>query len=151
MTSVTIVGGRHLGCTLAHQLDEKYETVSFVDADRQAVVRANSAGVSAIDGNTTEIPILRKAGIEPGTIVILASEHDSANLLVSQLARTKFGARDIITLVNDPRNRAAFTECEIDVISAVDILASALASSVRRQRPSNWLGSERNRKPRRKV
>ena len=137
MTSVTITGGGHTGCALARCLNEDGETVSFVDTDPYAVARAEDAGVAASDGDPTHVLVLQEAGIEPGTTVVVAGERDSANLLVAQLVRTKFGVRDVVVLVNDPRNRVAFAESGVETVSAADVLTEALADVVRR-RPTDW-------------
>src|SRR5437773_11175139 len=60
-------------------------------------------------GDATEIFVLEKAGIRrPPDLVLALTGDDEDNLVISQLAREKYGVAKVIARVNDPRNQAHF-------------------------------------------
>jgi trk system potassium uptake protein TrkA len=63
----------------------------------------------AMLGDATEIYVLEKAGIRrPPDLVLALTGDDEDNLVISQLAREKYGVGKVIARVNDPRNQAHF-------------------------------------------
>src|SRR2546430_11151306 len=60
-------------------------------------------------GDATEIYVLERAGIaRPPEVVAALTGDDEDNLIISQLAREKYGVPNVIARVNDPRNQAHF-------------------------------------------
>src|SRR5881398_2503276 len=60
-------------------------------------------------GDATEIFVLEKAGIRrPPDLVLALTGDDEDNMVISQLAREKYGVGKVIARVNDPRNQAHF-------------------------------------------
>src|SRR5207253_1444251 len=60
-------------------------------------------------GDATEIHVLERAGIaRPPDVVAALTGDDEDNLVISQLAREKYGVPKVIARVNDPRNQAHF-------------------------------------------
>src|SRR5438067_1090612 len=60
-------------------------------------------------GDATEIFVLEKAGIRrPPDLVLALTGDDEDNLVISQLAKERYGVGKVIARVNDPRNQAHF-------------------------------------------
>jgi trk system potassium uptake protein TrkA len=60
-------------------------------------------------GDATEIFVLEKAGIRrPPNLVLALTGDDEDNLVISQLAKERYGVGKVIARVNDPRNQAHF-------------------------------------------
>jgi trk system potassium uptake protein len=60
-------------------------------------------------GDATELFVLERAGIaRPPDVVAALTGDDEDNLIISQLAREKYGVPKGIARVNDPRNQAHF-------------------------------------------
>src|SRR5205823_5689644 len=60
-------------------------------------------------GDATEIYVLEKAGIRrPPDLVLALTGDDEDNLVISQLAKERYGVGKVIARVNDPRNQAHF-------------------------------------------
>jgi len=106
-----IAGGGKVGANLARTLvrDGRHEVTlieqrrdRFEDLEQEFEHRV-------ILGDATEIFVLERAGIaRPPDLVAALTGDDEDNLIISQLAREKYGVGKVIARVNDPRNQAHF-------------------------------------------
>ena len=106
-----ITGGGKVGANLARTLvrDGKHE-VTLIEQRRDRFERLeHEFEHQVILGDATEIFVLEKAGIaRPPDVVAALTGDDEDNLIISQLAREKYGVPKVIARVNDPRNQAHF-------------------------------------------
>jgi Trk K+ transport system NAD-binding subunit len=58
--------------------------------------------------------------------VVVATDCDSTNLLLTQVLRTAYGVRRPTVLVNRPVNRAVFDQLDARVVCVADVVADAL-------------------------
>jgi len=61
------------------------------------------------------------------------------NLLVAQLAKTRFGVETVVARANNPDNVAAFTDLDVETISAGFAVADAIDDAIERPALSHWL------------
>ena len=60
-------------------------------------------------GDATELFVLERAGIKrPPDLVLAVTGDDEDNMVITQLAKEKYGVQKVIARVNDPRNQAHF-------------------------------------------
>ena len=60
-------------------------------------------------GDATELYVLERAGIgRPPDLVVALTGDDEDNLIISQIAKERYGVPKTIARVNDPRNQAHF-------------------------------------------
>jgi len=126
MIRTLIVGGDHVGGRLAIRLAD-VDTVQYLDDDP---VDATEAGVVGREIDITDRRQLERVGLDDVETVVVASETDSVNLLVSQLIRTSFDVDRVIVRINDPRNRSLFETTGVETVCVVDALARALEAAV---------------------
>src|SRR6184192_2446829 len=63
----------------------------------------------AMNGDATELFVLEKAGIKrPPDLVLALTGDDEDNMVISQIAKEKYGVPKVIARVNDPRNQPHF-------------------------------------------
>ena len=76
--------------------------------------------------------MLERAGIaRPPDIVAAVTGDDEDNLIISQLAREKYGATKVIARVNNPRNQAHFDLLGISpTVSATDSIMALIEHEV---------------------
>ena len=106
---VLIVGGGKVGANLARSLLVEGYEVALVENNRHKYEDLEREfGHAAVLGDGTEIHVLQKAGVGRADHVVSVTGDDEDNIIISQLAREKFGLQNIIARVNNPRNQATF-------------------------------------------
>lgn len=124
MIRILILGGGHVGVTLAQRLDEFGEVVVF-DSDPLVVERAERAGVIAHEADVTSARDLDRHDIGATDLAVVASDDDGSNLLTAQLLRVRFDVEHIVVRVNDPRNVDSFAD-HVETVCTASAVADAL-------------------------
>ena len=127
MIRTLIVGGDHVGGRLAARLAH-VDVVGFLDDEFP--VSETEAEVVGREVDITDRRQLEQVGLDDVETVVVASERDSVNLLVSQLLRTTFDVDRVVVRINDPQNRAPFEETGVETVCVADALSRALEDAV---------------------
>jgi Trk K+ transport system NAD-binding subunit len=136
---VIIVGGGQVGRALAERLEDRGENVVIIEEDEQAAEQVRNAGYAAVIGDGTDTELLREAGASNAKIVVAATGDDDANLLVSQLAKSKFDAETVIARANNSDNVDAFEELGVRTISSAMAAAWAIDNQIERPAIAHWM------------
>ena len=131
---VVIVGAGKVGWNLARELINKRHEVTVIEADqhRYAVVEQELEH-SAMYGDGSELWVLERAGIERADLVIAVTGDDEDNILISQVAREKYGVDRIVARCNNPRNLNTFKLLGIQpAVSATDLILRLIEHEVPR-------------------
>ncbi|GAB7020215.1 cation:proton antiporter domain-containing protein [Halostagnicola bangensis] len=134
-----IVGGGRVGRTLATRLEKRGENIVLIDEDPAVATRLQENGFSALTGNGTDDDVLQKAGIEDAKIVAATTATDDTNLLVSQLARTKFDVETVVARVNSPENVDAFETLGVRAIDVSSATAWSIDNEIERPALAHWM------------
>lgn len=134
-----IVGGGRVGRTLAKRLENRGENVVIIDRDPAAVEELQKEELQAVEGDGTNADALAEHGAENAKLLIAATPDDDANLLVSQLARSKFDIETVIARVNDPDNVDAFETLDVRAIDVSSAMAWSLDNEIERPTLSHWM------------
>jgi trk system potassium uptake protein len=107
---VLIAGGGKAGANVMRSLLRAGHEATLIEQDRDRFESLESEFEhQAMLGDATEIYVLEKAGIRrPPDLVLALTGDDEDNLVISQLAKEKYGVGKVIARVNDPRNQAHF-------------------------------------------
>jgi Trk K+ transport system NAD-binding subunit len=90
-------------------------------------------------GDGTDTEVLRSAGAGRAKIVVAATGDDDANLLVSQLAASKFDVEQVIARANNPDNVDAFEDLGVRTISGAMATAWAMDNQIERPAMARWM------------
>jgi NhaP-type Na+/H+ or K+/H+ antiporter len=135
---VIIVGGGQVGRTLASRLEDRGENVVIVEQDKDVIEIARNAGHAVHIGDGTDTATLREAGADNAKIVVAATGDDDVNLLVAQLANSKFDPETVLARANDPENVDAFEELGVRTVAPVFATAQELDDLIERPALSDW-------------
>ncbi len=136
---VLIIGGGKVGRSLAARLEDRGENVVLIEQDETIVQTAREEGYTVHDGDGTDTEVLRSSGAGNAKIVVAATGDDDVNLLVAQLAESKFDVETIIARANNPDNVDAFEDLGVRTISSSLATAWAIDNVIERPALSNWM------------
>ena len=105
-----VAGGGKVGANITRSLVRMGHEVTLVEQrrDRLELLEAE-LGPIVLLGDATEIHVLELAGIaRPPEIILAVTGDDEDNIVISQIAKERYGVPKAIARVNDPRNQAHF-------------------------------------------
>jgi len=107
---VIVAGGGKVGANVARSLLRLGHEVTLIEQERDRFERLEGEFEHQVQrGDATELHVLERAGVaRPPDLVLALTGDDEDNLVISQLAREKYGVEKVIARVNDPRNQAHF-------------------------------------------
>ncbi|HEY1359700.1 MAG TPA: NAD-binding protein [Thermoleophilaceae bacterium] len=129
---VVIVGAGKVGWNLARELIQKRHEITLVESDLQRYgVVEEELEHSVQYGDGSELWVLERAGIERADLVIAVTGDDEDNILISQVAREKYGVERIVARCNNPRNLQHFELLGVKpAVSATDLILRLIEHEV---------------------
>ncbi|MCL6440549.1 MAG: NAD-binding protein [Thermoleophilum sp.] len=129
---VIIVGAGKVGWNLARELINKGHEVTVIESNLRRYQIVEEELEHAIQyGDGSELWVLERAGIERADLVIAVTGDDEDNILISQVAREKYGVPRIVARCNNPRNLQHFKLLGISpVVSATDLILRLIEHEV---------------------
>ena len=93
---ILVVGCGRFGASIASQYSLKGKNVMVIDNQESSFDKwsENFQGYTFI-GDCTDISVLKKAGIETASQIIITTGSDNANILIAHIARKIFDVQDI--------------------------------------------------------
>src|SRR5271168_5496196 len=119
-----IAGAGKVGRNLARELVSKDHEVTLIESSRTCYLANEEEFEHAIQyGDASELWVLERAGIQRADLVIAVTGDDEDNILISQVAKEKYGVQRIVARVNNPRNLPHFKMLGIQpAVSATDLI-----------------------------
>ena len=107
---VLIIGGGKVGLNTARQLLQLGHEIVLVEqrTSRFALIAEELGDEALVFGDGTEIWVLEKAGIGRADMIVAVTGDDEDNIIISQVAKLKFGVPKIVARVNNPFNQPTF-------------------------------------------
>ena len=128
---VIVAGGGKVGANVARSLLRLGNEVTLIEQRRDRFERLeHEFEHQVLLGDATEIYVLERAGIEEADAVVVATDGDNTNIVISQVAQKRFGVECVVARLLDPARadfyaaRGLRTVCPTKV--AIDILGEAV-------------------------
>jgi trk system potassium uptake protein TrkA len=129
-----IVGCGRVGSAIATNMAADGHDVTVIDEDGEALQRLpESWSGRFIQGHGLDTVVLVEGGIETADSVVVSTDGDNTNIVIAQVARTRFGCPCVVVRVLDP-GRAAFyaaqglqTVCPTS--GAIDVVTQAICAT----------------------
>jgi trk system potassium uptake protein TrkA len=131
---IVIVGCGRLGSHLANQLSRAGHGVVVIDRDERAF-RNLSPEYSGfrIEGDATELAVLKQAKCNKADLVISTTLDDNINLMVAQVARAKFNVPRVLARVFEPRREAIYQRLGVETICPTSVAAELFLKSIAKE------------------
>jgi len=138
---VLIVGAGKVGWNLARELDERGHEVMVVESGESRYATVEEELQHAVQyGDGSELWVLERAGIQRADMVIAVTGDDEDNILISQVAREKYGVERVIARCNNPRNLQHFELLGVKpAVSATDLILRLIEHEVPKYGPLHLL------------
>lgn len=129
---VIIVGGGKVGYHLSKALAKEGHEVLIIEKDRKtAELLTIELGETVMHGDGCEIRTMTEAGMGRANVVVAVTGDDEDNLVICQMAKSKFGVPRTLARVNDPKNEELFQQLGIDqTISSTRIIFNLLEQQI---------------------
>jgi trk system potassium uptake protein TrkA len=115
---IIIAGGGVVGRNLTAQLVENHDVV-VIDLEQSVCERIYSEyGAISINGNATNIKVLKEAGIEKADVAVGVMRNDADNLAFSLLAKN-YDIDQIMVRMRDPEYKSAYQLAGATTIAGV--------------------------------
>lgn len=126
--NVVIAGGGKIGYYLTRTLMPYKHRITLIELDGKKCERiANELDIPVLNGDGTDVEVLRSANAEEADAVIAVTGKDEDNLVVCQLAKSAFNVETTIARVNNPKNIEVFSILGVDItISSTSMIAEVI-------------------------
>ncbi len=128
---ILIVNEQPLGRALASELMKNKHEVAYLDeSNEHCELVAAELGCLVINGETTNINLLKEAGIEHADVVVALHEKDIKNIMVGIFAR-QFNVPRILAHLKQAHYHSAYELAGIqEIFSAFDYLLNKMVISI---------------------
>jgi trk system potassium uptake protein len=136
-----VVGCGRVGSSVALGLARAGWDVSVIDEQEQALHRLGDdwAGPFVV-GHGMDIDVLREAGIEQADAVVVSTNGDNTNLVISQVARKQFGVATVVARILDPARAQFYSGQGLQIVcptkTAIDELTRAVLAGQLEKAPA---------------
>jgi trk system potassium uptake protein TrkA len=132
MMYVIVAGGGKVGFYLARELVEQGNEVLVIERDaRRGEEIESELGSIVMVGDACEATVLREAGAGRADLLAAVTGDDEDNLVMCQVAKSRFGAGRTIARINNPKNADIFQRLGIDdTVSATDVVLSVIEQEI---------------------
>lgn len=126
-----VVGCGRVGSHAAGLLSAGGAEVVVVDRDPGAfdALSPEFSGFRVV-GDASELDVLRRAGAPNADVVFAATDRDTLNIMVTQVARERFGVETVVARVFLPEWEGTYRELGIRTISPVSHAVRAFMEAI---------------------
>ncbi len=129
---VIVTGGGKVGYYLTKSLLGQGHEVLVIEKDRRKCdfITADLGSVCQ-HGDATDSNMMEEAGMGRADVVIAVTGDDEDNLMICQMAKSKFNVNRTIARINNPKNESIFKLLGIDqTVSVTDLILAQIEREI---------------------
>jgi len=127
-----VIGCGRVGSNVAKRLARDGWEVTVLDEKEEAIDRLGDWQGVFVVGHGMDVDVLRKTGIENADAVVVATDGDNTNLVVSQVAQKRFGVPCVVVRILDPSRADFYSSLGLHTVcptsTAIDALVDAVST-----------------------
>ncbi len=130
--NILIIGGGRLAYYLIKTLNPMKHAIRLIELRKDYCERiATDFDVDVYNGDGTNMDLLDQAGCGECDFVIAITGKDQVNLVACEIAKRRFGVRQTVAKVNNPKNIDMFVKLGVDrPVSSTQVLADLIEQEV---------------------
>ena len=130
---VIIVGSGHLGAWLATLLDTQGYRVTVIAPRSEGFERLGAGFTGAtIVGSGGQTETLEQAGIAEAQVLVALTNHDTENLLISQMAKSLYQVPQVFCGLQDPILKEVYQGLGLTIITRTEIEVQYFLDAIHR-------------------
>ena len=123
---VVVIGCSNMGSTIAADLNNNGDNVTIIDKDAVAFNKLHyTFSGFQIEDDATKIGVLKDANCDKADIVLVATDDDSVNSLIAQIAKVVLNAKKVIVRLDDEDYDSILSELNIEIIHPSNLSLNA--------------------------
>jgi trk/ktr system potassium uptake protein len=130
-----VIGCGRLGSFLANGLSNEGHSVVVIDIDSNAfnMLTADRFSGFRVEGDATELGVLKQAKIDKADVVIGATHDENVNIMVAQIARNTFNVPKVLVRILDPNKESFCRRIGIKCVCTTSIAAEKMIGSLKEE------------------
>ncbi|MCI9070755.1 NAD-binding protein [Clostridium sp.] len=115
--NVLIIGCGRLGASIANTFSDKNMSVTIIDIQKDSFRKLSPSFLGLLmEGDGMDMDILEEANIRKADVVIVVTDNDNINILVSQIAKNIFEVEEVIIRLYDHEKECVCRDSNINTI-----------------------------------
>jgi trk system potassium uptake protein len=144
---IIIVGCGSSGAYLANRMSREGHSLVVIDSNSEAFENLSVAFSGfRVEGDATELAVLRQAKIDRADLVIAAATDDNVNLMVAQVAKKFFRVPRVIARAFKPDRENIYQALGIDAICPTTLFGD-LVGDIYLESPAAFSSSGEEKQP----
>ena len=130
---IIIIGCGRLGSFLANRLSSEGDSVVVVDVNSNAfdALTADQFSGFKIEGDATELAVLKQAKIDKADVVIGATHDENVNIMAAQIAKKSFNVPKVFIRILDPNKESFCKTIGIECVCPTSIAAEKMITELK--------------------
>lgn len=115
--NVLIIGCGRLGASIANTFSDKNMSVTIIDIQKDSFRKLSPSFLGLLmEGDGMDMDILEEANIRKADVVMVVTDNDNINILVSQIAKNIFEVEEVIIRLYDHEKECVCRDSNINTI-----------------------------------
>lgn len=137
---IIVIGCGRLGSFLANSLSNEGHSVVVVDINSDAfnMLTADQFSGFRIEGDATELAVLKQAKIDKADVVIGATHDENVNIMAAQIAKNRFNVPKVLVRIFDPNKESFCKAIGVECVCPTSIAAEKMIMALNKNKRVEW-------------